>query len=365
MSYPSKIKPITYADAVRALNTQDVEENINDACGKLAFAMSAMIGKFEAISKQMHTIDLLRHTVPLRPRWDSLKQDLAELLWQFRTNSGVISGRLKLFCSTVLPMATRSLDTKSGRSPYQHENLQVLQSYMSVSAEHAANSRSLAERVFRLSARLVVFLTEYTKMANMHAVSGQEEMWTLSQKLAELETQVRFLFATTSEMPSAGIPHLLFTSARLVCSAGGAPGRSRLTRKPILLDGELSNIGKAYGDTDRKRDEVAHAQYSSQLRICRTNPLSIGHTMISAFLLDEILTSESGLSLYLSIWSRLRTDCSDIFHWVKNPAQVPVPSVISCYAETRSTVYSSLATALDVYMLGIDPSLYSAERLQR
>ncbi|PPQ92541.1 hypothetical protein CVT25_010374 [Psilocybe cyanescens] len=370
MSYPSKIKPITYSDAVRTFNSQDVQEDINDACGKLAFAMSAMMGKFDAISKQMHTIDLLRHTAPLRPKWDSLKQDLAELLWQFRTNSGVISGRLKrehfpecflsssswsslVFCSAVLPMAARNLDVRSGRSPYQHESLQVLQTYMS--AKHAALTRSLSERVFRLSARLVVFLTEFTKLIGSHTVNGQVEMWDVSQKLSELDHQ-------TNEVASADITHLLFTSSRMVSSAGRAPGRSKLTRKPIILDGDLTNISRAYEHADRKRNEVAHAQYSAQLRQCRTNPLAIGHTMISSFLMDEILTSESGLSLYLSIWSRLRTDCSDIFHWIKNPVQVATPSIISCYAESGTTLYLSLATALDVYSTGVDPSVYAAER---
>jgi len=70
-----------------------------------------------------------------------------------------------------------------------------------------------------------------------------------------------------------------------------------------------------------KRNEVAHAQYASQLRQSRTDPLAAAQTMVSAFLLDQMLTSESGLSLFLSIWSRLRTDCNEIFHWLKNPGQ--------------------------------------------
>lgn len=67
-------KPIYYADAARVLNSQDVQEDLNDACEKFAQAMNAMMGKFEAISRQMHTIDLLRYSAPLRPRWDSMQQ---------------------------------------------------------------------------------------------------------------------------------------------------------------------------------------------------------------------------------------------------------------------------------------------------
>lgn len=80
-------------------------------------------------------------------------QDVAELLWQFRTNAGVISGRLKrelfsyiealsaltdvtisVFCTAVLPMAARSIDGRTGgKSHYHRESLQVLQSFMTVS----------------------------------------------------------------------------------------------------------------------------------------------------------------------------------------------------------------------------------------
>jgi hypothetical protein len=361
MSYPARPKPISYSEAVRTFNGPDVQEDINDACGKLAHAMSVMVEKFDAITKQMHTIDLLRLSAPFKPKWDSMRQDLAELLWQFRTNSGVISGRLKLFCNAVLPMAARNLDARSGRSPYHNESLQVLQSYMSISAENAALTGSLVERAFRLSARLVVYVTELTKLVSQNTVSGQQEMWDLSQRLSELDTQVQHLFATTSELSTVDVTYLLFTSSRIVSSAGRTPGRSKITRKHIILDGDLTNVGRAYENTDRKRNEVAHAQYASQLSQSRTDPLAIAQTMVSAFLLDQTLTSESGLSLFLSIWSRLRTDCSEIFHWIKNPGQVPVPSVISCYAESGSTLYLPLATALDVYATGVDPSPYMGE----
>ena len=69
-----------------------------------------------------------------------------------------------------------------------------------------------------------------------------------------------------------------------------------------------------------KQNEVAHAQYAAQMRQSRTDPVATAHTMLSAFCLDQLLTSESGLSLYLAIWSRLRTDCSDILYWIKNPS---------------------------------------------
>jgi len=135
------------------------------------------------------------------------------------------------------------------------------------------------------------------------------------------------------------------------------------------LTGDLSNsIGRAYEQLDRKQNEVAHAQYAAQMRQSRTDPVATAHTMLSAFCLDQLLTSESGLSLYLAIWSRLRTDCSDILYWIKNPSEQysqNVPPVILSYLEDGSTLYASLATALDVFAAGVDPSLYASERQER
>ncbi|KAF9485733.1 hypothetical protein BDN70DRAFT_916837 [Pholiota conissans] len=362
MSYPSTPKPISYAEAVRTLNLSDVQDDINDACGKLATAMNAMMQKFDSITKQMHTIDLKRLNAPLKPKWDSVHKDLSDLLWQFRTNSGVISGRLKLFCTTVLPMAARNFDGRSGRHSYRDENIQMLRSYMAISAEHAAITGTLTDRIVRLSAQLVAFMTEFTKFANRHAVSGQKEMGDLSQRLAELETHVRYLLTTTTGVSNTDVAHLVFTSSRLVSSAGKTTGRSRLTRKPIVLDGDLINIGRAYEHVDRKRNEVAHAQYAAQLRQDRIDPLATAQNMLSSILLDQMLSSESGLSIFLSIWARLRTDCNEIYHWVKNPGQSAVPPAITCYVENGSTLYAPLATALDAYSEAVDPSIYTLDR---
>jgi hypothetical protein len=60
-----------------------------------------------------------------------------------------------------------------------------------ISAEHAALSMNLYERVFRLTARLVNFLAELTRIASRHAVGGQREMSEVSQKLSELGSVVQ------------------------------------------------------------------------------------------------------------------------------------------------------------------------------
>jgi len=58
-------------------------------------------------------------------------------------------------------------------------------------AEHAAFIRTLVERIFRMSARLVAFLNEFTKLASRHAASGQKEMCDLSLRLSELQNYVQ------------------------------------------------------------------------------------------------------------------------------------------------------------------------------
>ena len=65
---------MSYSDGVRILVDKDVQDDINDACSKLAYAMSTMMDKFDSIAKQMHTLDLLRHTAPLKPRWESMRK---------------------------------------------------------------------------------------------------------------------------------------------------------------------------------------------------------------------------------------------------------------------------------------------------
>lgn len=151
--------------------------------------------------------------------------------------------------------------------------------------------------------------------------------------------------------------HVLFTSSRMVASSGRASGKSKITRKQIVgctpleyrdylipisrclrvtlpasemhmpiqtVCGDPKSCllrGMTYPFVAGKRSEVVHAQYSAQLRQSRTDPLACAQTMVCSFLLDELLTSESGLSLFLSLWSRLRSDCSEIYHWLKNPVQ--------------------------------------------
>lgn len=74
MSYSSKSRVLSYGDAARSLADGDVQQDVGDACRALATTMVDIMAKFDAISKMVHSIDMLGLVVPLRPRWDSLRR---------------------------------------------------------------------------------------------------------------------------------------------------------------------------------------------------------------------------------------------------------------------------------------------------
>ena len=65
------------------------------------------------------------------------------------------------------------------------------------------------------------------------------------------------------------------------------------------------------------QNEIAHAHYASQVSHRKTDVLTTARTTLSMLVSDEMLTIETGLSLFLSIWSRLQTDCMDILKWLQ------------------------------------------------
>lgn len=121
------------------------------------------------------------------------------------------------------------------------------------------------------------------------------------------------------------------------------------------------------------RNEVAHAHYITQISLQKTDALTSTHTAVSSLATDEMLTIESVMSLFLSIWSRLRIDCTDILQWLQNPRRYPVSffgcviaylalplrefqDVLATYMESGWTLYAALAGALDIYVAGLDQS---------
>jgi hypothetical protein len=118
------------------------------------------------------------------------------------------------------------------------------------------------------------------------------------------------------------------------------------------------------------RNEIAHAQYTTQISHRKSDVLSKARTAISDLVPQEILMLEGALSLFTTTWLRLQTDSLDIFNWVqhnrvssfsselKPPDLVKEPPpCISAYLHGGYTVYSTLVNALDTYVEAIDSNL--------
>ncbi|KAJ6591114.1 hypothetical protein DFH09DRAFT_193770 [Mycena vulgaris] len=77
----------------------------------------------------------------------------------------------------------------------------------------------------------------------------------------------------------------------------------------------MSNL---FQDLDGTRNEVTHAQYTTQISHRRSDVLSKARIAISDLVPNEILLLEASLSLFLAIWLRLQADCLDIANWIQN-----------------------------------------------
>lgn len=121
-----------------------------------------------------------------------------------------------------------------------------------------------------------------------------------------------------------------------------------------------------------KRNEVAHAQYSSQIRMQQNDCLAIAHSTLASLVADVSLSLESGLVLFLSIWSRLRMDCGEILQWISAAAPAvrrciivlgklsltavnqEAPLVLVGYQECGPALYVTLSLALQSCVSSID-----------
>ncbi|KAG6889393.1 hypothetical protein C0992_005477 [Termitomyces sp. T32_za158] len=178
---------VTYAGALRSINSPDVRADLDSACEQLAFTTSRLMENFDYIAKQLHTIDMSGSAPPFKPKWKSLRKDFKDLLWNFRSNACFISGRLKMFCTVVLPLSARN--SSSARS--HDEKLRVLGSFMSISADHAALTRNLVGSAMKFNNSLNTFHTEFLRFARHRVSGGQEELRELAHKLADFEGNIR------------------------------------------------------------------------------------------------------------------------------------------------------------------------------
>lgn len=70
----SKQKVVTYSEAVRTLNTEDVQADLNDACEQLALSIVELTEKFDSVAKLLHTADLQGPTTTFRAQWNVLRK---------------------------------------------------------------------------------------------------------------------------------------------------------------------------------------------------------------------------------------------------------------------------------------------------
>ena len=62
------------------------------------------------------------------------------------------------------------------------------------------------------------------------------------------------------------------------------------------------------------QNQVAIAQYAFDSRKARTDAI-VGE--VATLLSDVLLTTESMISLFLALWSRLQCDCTEMMYWLK------------------------------------------------
>ncbi|TEB26864.1 hypothetical protein FA13DRAFT_1737070 [Coprinellus micaceus] len=355
----SKQKCLTYPEAARAFADANLREDLTDACARLGQGLAVLMEKFEAIAKEVHSIDMQRLAAPLKPRWDTLSKDYGTLLWQYRSNAGYISGRLKLLSDSVLPVAARNTSARSRRS-YQ-ETVQILQSFMTISAEHAATTRSLVERTVALVQHMVAFHTEISKMVTRRqSCAGRQEAYDLATKLSELEGSVRQLCSLNSDLPRSDVTHVSVSAFRIITSCGPKPTRSKTLQRRNVMTEDLHKISQAYSDLELKRSEFAHAQYTAQIRTQQNDCMAITQTRIASLCSDTMLALESTFGFSQSIWARLKTDCCDIFQWLNAATPTDPPPVLSEYHECGPALYATLAIALDSCVGNIDPTKFKA-----
>ncbi|KAG6895690.1 hypothetical protein C0993_009293, partial [Termitomyces sp. T159_Od127] len=65
---------VTYAGALRSINSPDVRADLDGACEQLALTAIRLMENFDYIAKQLHTIDMSGSTPPFKPRWKSLRK---------------------------------------------------------------------------------------------------------------------------------------------------------------------------------------------------------------------------------------------------------------------------------------------------
>ncbi|KAH6910735.1 hypothetical protein BKA70DRAFT_1424393 [Coprinopsis sp. MPI-PUGE-AT-0042] len=337
----------SYPDIIHMLSDAYVKEDVEGACRGLTHAMGESAQAFESIAKQMHTIDLQRISAPFKPRWDAAFKAYMDLLPCYRANACYILGRLKLFCTAVLPVSTRSSD----RSHRSQEPAQVLQSFIGITSEHIKDTQALFEKSMALIREMVLLHIELAQLACQHFSSGQKEALELATKSSELEAQVRYLYNLNMALDISDPSYSAFTAFRLVREFGKKPSRSRITTQTLALPQNLQRISASVETLDGQRNEYAHLQYCAQIKAPPDHHLARTQASLSTLIGTTLRHFEASMLLFLSIWARIRTDCRSLAHWINSP-DIEC-HLVSCYQQTGKTLHIPLGGLLDAYVAGL------------
>ncbi|KAK2460021.1 hypothetical protein APHAL10511_007944 [Amanita phalloides] len=347
----------TYPDAVHVFNDHNVQADLAQACEKLAKATASLLSKFDAIATQVNKLGA-NGGVPsdLRARWSCMHRDFQQLMWQTRTNATFISGRLKLFSTSVLPLVARDASRSASRRLVD-EKLQVTLSFTSISADNASLTQSLACRTVQFCSALNAVHAELVKSAEQKNGDSQKELYHLVRKLSDLDSTVQQVCAANVKLAMPDVAHLVYSVFRIIVTSLRKPGRSKVCHKRVSLRRDASMIGSLHEQLDQTYNEVAHAQYAVQTGPARSEVV-VAH--LALLVCEALMTTESVISLFLATWSRLQCDCTEILYWLKGTGENgPLPACISVYVDQGKTLYPGMASALDVFVSGLEPSWFT------
>ncbi|KAJ7248613.1 hypothetical protein B0H12DRAFT_1234932 [Mycena haematopus] len=291
-NHSQKRKPLSYMDIIRCF--KELDTDFKDACKNLAQSTVQLTQDFDSISMRLHSLDLQAVMPPVKLQWQLIRK---------------------------------------------------------ISAEQAAHTFHLVEKVIRLNSGMCNFHTEIARVTSQRASSGQRELQDLAQKILSLQNNVQNLFSESFKLSRPDATYVAFTAFRLISASGGQSSKAKLSRYPLVSIQNTIDITPTE-ELDGTRNEIAHAQYTTQISHRKSDALSKARTAISDLVPNGILMLEAALSLFTAIWLRLQTDSLDIFNWVQNNRDPP--PCISAYLHGGYTVYSTLIVALDTYAEAID-----------
>lgn len=340
----------SYPEAARAFNDANFILDLNDATQRYAQMQKALFTAFATISAQLHSLDLQRVALPLRPRWNAIHAEFVTVMKHIRTNTVDLTGRAKMLCTVVLPILARNLNNMTPRS--RQEKIQILQSYIKITSDHVALTQSYVGAILTIISNLTVFHKDLAQLACQHSslASGRNDLRDLAKKFLQLENHLKQLYHSFSST-QFDTTIVAKTSTRLISFSGRRPHKSKLSTHGVALADE--NMTRAYDELEQCKSEVTHAQYAVQVSHRQTDALNTARSAVSSFVFDLMVNVEYGLSLFLSVWSSVMGDCLQMVAWLQNPV-ASLPPSMSVYIDSGMMLYAPVGAALELYSGELD-----------